>query len=145
MIQKPDQLCSRSDLKGANVLIKNVKPSEEDPRGYVCKLADFGLARVLGSNCTHVSTSTHGGAPLLAVLHARQRMVRQAIWCRRTSSLCAQRGPSKAAFVRQDQLHVPARGAEHPAGLSGLCLLLCAALAGCVRLLLGGAEPWEPG
>jgi len=51
-------LCS--DLKGANVLIKNVKATEKDPRGYVCKLADFGLARVLGSNRTHVSTSTHG-------------------------------------------------------------------------------------
>ncbi|CAL5229280.1 g12574 [Coccomyxa viridis] len=49
-----------SDLKGANVLIKSVKATEKDPRGYVCKLADFGLARVLGSNRTHVSTSSHG-------------------------------------------------------------------------------------
>ncbi len=53
-------LLLRSDLKGANVLIKNVKATEKDPRGYICKLADFGLARVLGSNRTHVSTSTHG-------------------------------------------------------------------------------------
>lgn len=50
----------RSDLKGANVLIKSATATEKDPRGYVCKLADFGLARVLGSNRTHVSTSTHG-------------------------------------------------------------------------------------
>ena len=54
------RLLLRSDLKGANVLIKSVKVTEKDSRGYVCKLADFGLARVLGSNRTHVSTSTHG-------------------------------------------------------------------------------------
>ena len=53
-------LLLRSDLKGANVLIKSAKATVEDPRGYLCKLADFGLARVLGSNRTHVSTSTHG-------------------------------------------------------------------------------------
>lgn len=68
----------RSDLKGANVLIKSVKPSEKDPRGYVCKLADFGLARVLGSNRTHVSTSTHGWSPLVVLSH-QKCMQRQAI------------------------------------------------------------------
>ena len=52
-----------SDLKGANVLIKTGKAAAKDPRGFVCKLADFGLARVLGSNRTHVSTSTHGARP----------------------------------------------------------------------------------
>ena len=55
-------LCS--DLKGANVLIKSGKATAKDPRGFVCKLADFGLARVLGSNRTHVSTSTHGACPI---------------------------------------------------------------------------------
>lgn len=65
------ELLLRSDLKGANVLIKSVKPSEKDPRGYVCKLADFGLARVLGSNRTHVSTSTHG-APRMASCAVQQ-------------------------------------------------------------------------
>ena len=60
-------LLLRSDLKGANVLIKSVKATEKDPRGYVCKLADFGLARVLGSNRTHVSTSSHGEQRVLAV------------------------------------------------------------------------------
>ena len=57
-------LCS--DLKGANVLIKSGKATAKDPRGFVCKLADFGLARVLGSNRTHVSTSTHGARPIRA-------------------------------------------------------------------------------
>ena len=46
------------------MLIKSARATEKDPRGYVCKLADFGLARVLGSNRTHVSTSTHGQRPL---------------------------------------------------------------------------------
>ena len=47
------------------MLIKSAKATEKDPRGYVCKLADFGLARVLGSNRTHVSTSTHGQRDLV--------------------------------------------------------------------------------
>ena len=59
-------LLSCSDLKGANVLIKSGKAAAKDPRGFVCKLADFGLARVLGSNRTHVSTSTHGARPTSA-------------------------------------------------------------------------------
>ena len=59
-------LLSCSDLKGANVLIKSGKATAKDPRGFVCKLADFGLARVLGSNRTHVSTSTHGAHPIKA-------------------------------------------------------------------------------
>ncbi len=32
----------------------------DDPRGFVCKLGDFGLSRVLESNSTHVSTGTYG-------------------------------------------------------------------------------------
>ncbi|CAL5227539.1 g10528 [Coccomyxa viridis] len=45
------------DLKGANVLLKS---SGDDPRGYTCKLADFGLSRVLEAHATHVSTKTYG-------------------------------------------------------------------------------------
>jgi serine/threonine protein kinase len=48
---------ARSDLKGANVLLKR---APGDPRGFVCKLADFGLSRVLGANTTHASINTHG-------------------------------------------------------------------------------------
>ena len=50
------------DLKGANVLLKSSMASNYDPRGYVCKLADFGLSRVMEHNCTHVSTATFGTA-----------------------------------------------------------------------------------
>jgi hypothetical protein len=32
----------------------------DDPRGFVCKLGDFGLSRVLDCNSTHVSTGTYG-------------------------------------------------------------------------------------
>ncbi len=32
----------------------------DDPRGFVCKLGDFGLSRVLEHNSTHVSTNTYG-------------------------------------------------------------------------------------
>lgn len=53
----------RSDLKGANVLLKSAPVTARDARGFVCKLADFGLSRVLGTNRTHVSTNSHG-APL---------------------------------------------------------------------------------
>ncbi|BDA46412.1 probable mitogen-activated protein kinase kinase kinase 11 [Coccomyxa sp. Obi] len=45
------------DLKGANVLLKS---TNDDPRGYTCKLADFGLSRVLETHATHVSTKTYG-------------------------------------------------------------------------------------
>ena len=41
------------DLKTANVLLKG---SAKDARGFVCKLADFGLSRVLDMDATHVST-----------------------------------------------------------------------------------------
>lgn len=53
---------AQADLKGANVLLKSSSVSRYDPRGYVCKLADFGLSRVMENNATHVSTSTYGTA-----------------------------------------------------------------------------------
>lgn len=37
----------QGDLKGANVLLKSAMVSNYDPRGYMCKLADFGLSRVM--------------------------------------------------------------------------------------------------
>ncbi|BDA46411.1 probable serine/threonine-protein kinase/receptor R826 at N-terminal half [Coccomyxa sp. Obi] len=45
------------DLKPANVLLKS---TNADSRGFTCKLADFGLSRVLDTNGTHVSTQTYG-------------------------------------------------------------------------------------
>lgn len=46
------------DLKTANVLLKS---TTSDMRGFVCKLADFGLSHILDSNTfTHVVTETHG-------------------------------------------------------------------------------------
>lgn len=44
-------------LQGANVLLKS---TATDPRGFTCKLADFGMARVLATNRNHVSTRTYG-------------------------------------------------------------------------------------
>lgn len=52
----------QADLKGANVLMKSAAKSNYDNRGYTCKLADFGLSRVMENNSTHVSTSTFGTA-----------------------------------------------------------------------------------
>ncbi|CAL8465124.1 g4659 [Coccomyxa elongata] len=49
-----------SDLKGANVLLKSCAVTPNDPRGFICKIADFGMSRVLENNMTHVSTNTHG-------------------------------------------------------------------------------------
>ena len=46
------------DLKSANVLLKS---TGTDARGFTCKLADFGLTRVLEvDKKTHVSTQTYG-------------------------------------------------------------------------------------
>lgn len=47
------------DLKGGNVLMKSTS-IYDDPRGFVCKIGDFGLSRVLEHNSTHVSTGTYG-------------------------------------------------------------------------------------
>ncbi len=45
------------DLKPQNVLLKT---SGSDRRGYVCKLGDFGLSRMLGEAQTHVDTGSYG-------------------------------------------------------------------------------------
>jgi serine/threonine protein kinase len=46
------------DLKPANVLLKSTAANR---RGYVCKLCDFGMSRVLDKqHATHVSTQTYG-------------------------------------------------------------------------------------
>lgn len=37
----------------------------DDPRGFVCKIGDFGLSRVLEHNSTHISTNTYGVLPAL--------------------------------------------------------------------------------
>jgi serine/threonine protein kinase len=46
------------DLKPANVLLKS---TSADRRGYLCKLCDFGMSRLMdASQATHVSTQTYG-------------------------------------------------------------------------------------
>ena len=51
--------CAAGDLKGGNVLMKSTS-MYDDPRGFVCKIGDFGLSRVLEHNSTHISTNTYG-------------------------------------------------------------------------------------
>ncbi|KAK9904772.1 hypothetical protein WJX75_002233 [Coccomyxa subellipsoidea] len=68
-----------ADLKGANVLLKSAAVSNYDSRGYSCKLADFGLSRVMENNSTHVSTSTFGTAAYMpAELLMEGKMTRAA-------------------------------------------------------------------
>ncbi|EFN58490.1 hypothetical protein CHLNCDRAFT_29775 [Chlorella variabilis] len=45
------------DLKPANVLLKAAR---NDRRGFVCKLGDFGLSRMLGQGQSHVDTTSYG-------------------------------------------------------------------------------------
>jgi serine/threonine protein kinase len=45
------------DLKPQNVLLKT---AGTDRRGYVCKLGDFGLSRMLQETETHVNTGSYG-------------------------------------------------------------------------------------
>lgn len=45
-----------ADLKPANVLLKGAR----NLRGFICKLADFGLSRLLGAGDTHVDTASVG-------------------------------------------------------------------------------------
>ena len=37
-----------------------LKSTATDVRGFTCKLADFGMARLLDGDRTHVSTATYG-------------------------------------------------------------------------------------
>lgn len=46
-----------ADLKPQNVLLKTQRA---DYRGFVCKLADFGLSRLLGEQQTHIDTGSCG-------------------------------------------------------------------------------------
>jgi serine/threonine protein kinase len=50
------------DLKAANVLMKS---NASDTRGYVCKITDFGLSRVLDLQATHITTGTYGALALV--------------------------------------------------------------------------------
>jgi serine/threonine protein kinase len=45
------------DLKLSSMLLKG---SARDVRGFCCKIADFGLSRVLDMDMTHISTRTYG-------------------------------------------------------------------------------------
>lgn len=64
------------DLKSANVLLKS---TTTDPRGFLCKLADFGLSRVLDLDMTHISTKTYGTISYMpAELLSQGKMTKQA-------------------------------------------------------------------
>ena len=50
--------CSTAgDLKLGNILLKS---TTTDIRGFLCKICDFGMARLMDSTKSHVSTSTFG-------------------------------------------------------------------------------------
>lgn len=51
------------DLKPANVLLKS---SMGNSRGFVAKLADFGMSRMLRGGVTHISTKSFGTVPFMA-------------------------------------------------------------------------------
>ncbi|CAL8465709.1 g5245 [Coccomyxa elongata] len=55
-----------ADLKPANVLLKTAPKICSDPRGFTCKIADFGMARLLAAESTDVSSDTLGSLPYLA-------------------------------------------------------------------------------
>ncbi|CAL8462804.1 g2337 [Coccomyxa elongata] len=51
------------DLKPANVLLKS---TSADRRGFLCKLCDFGMSRLMdATQATHVSTQTYGTMPYM--------------------------------------------------------------------------------
>lgn len=47
--------------QGRNVLLRTAR---NDRRGFICKLADFGLSRMLGQEQTHVEVSSLIVSPL---------------------------------------------------------------------------------
>jgi serine/threonine protein kinase len=64
--------CAAGDLKGGNVLLKSTS-TFDDPRGFLCKIGDFGLSRVLEADNAHVTTNTYGTPlkPMHALLIAQ--------------------------------------------------------------------------
>lgn len=48
---------SNPAAQAANVLLSS---AEQDRRGFVAKVSDFGLSRVLGGNKNHIKTQTFG-------------------------------------------------------------------------------------
>lgn len=63
MVSEPDHcstvefLSLNAAVQAANVLLSS---AEQDRRGFVAKVSDFGLSRVLGGNKNHIKTQTFG-------------------------------------------------------------------------------------
>ncbi|BDA50829.1 probable mitogen-activated protein kinase kinase kinase 12 at C-terminar half [Coccomyxa sp. Obi] len=56
-----------ADLKPANVLLMSAPATAMDPRGFTCKIADFGMSQVLTGDSSKVSVAdTHGSLPYVA-------------------------------------------------------------------------------
>ncbi len=68
------------DLKPANVLLKS---TSADRRGFICKLCDFGMSRLMdATQATHVSTQTYGVSRLPGLYTPRaNRGLTGAFWC----------------------------------------------------------------
>ncbi|CAL8465657.1 g5193 [Coccomyxa elongata] len=55
-----------SDLKPANVLLKSAQATPSDPRGFTCKIADFGMARRLPNDSGHICIDMPGSLAYMA-------------------------------------------------------------------------------
>ncbi|CAL8462733.1 g2266 [Coccomyxa elongata] len=55
-----------ADLKPGNVLLMSTPVTACDPRGFTCKIADFGMARHLAKGRSHAETDKVGSLPYVA-------------------------------------------------------------------------------
>ncbi|KAK9907747.1 hypothetical protein WJX75_009157 [Coccomyxa subellipsoidea] len=55
-----------ADLKPGNVLLMSAPITPSDPRGFTCKIADFGMARLLATGDSHAETDKLGSLPYVA-------------------------------------------------------------------------------
>ncbi|CAL8462734.1 g2267 [Coccomyxa elongata] len=56
-----------ADLKPANVLLMSAPVTAHNPRGFTCKIADFGMSQVLTGESSRVPVAdTHGSLPYVA-------------------------------------------------------------------------------
>ncbi|BDA50832.1 probable mitogen-activated protein kinase kinase kinase 11 at C-terminar half [Coccomyxa sp. Obi] len=55
-----------ADLKPGNVLLMSAPVTDQDPRGFTCKIADFGMARHLAKGTSHAETDKVGSLPYVA-------------------------------------------------------------------------------
>ncbi|CAL8465712.1 g5248 [Coccomyxa elongata] len=91
-----------ADLKPVNVLLKSTRTTPADPRGFTCKIADFGMARLISADGSHASTDAIGSLPYLAPETLQQGTVTKAADVYSYAILLLELWSGEAAYLDQN-------------------------------------------